>query len=118
MVTETLSRFGATVVVNDVVPAEQAREVLPEHDRVRYLRADTTEEREVERLLDGCVAEVGTLPDAVCCHAGVAASHPVHEFPLAEFDRLMQVNVRASYVLARAVAARWVTERMPGHLVF
>lgn len=113
---ETLHRFGATVVANDVVPSGDAREVLP--DDVAYLPADTADEAAVDELLDGCVREVGRLPDAVCCHAGVAASHPVHEFPIDEFDQLVRVNLRGSYLLARAATARWVAEQWPGQLVF
>lgn len=118
VIVETLHRFGATVVVNDVLPTTDARAVLPAGDRVVYLSADTADQQAVDGLLDDCVRELGRLPDAVCCHAGVAASHPVHEFPLDEFDQLVRVNLRAAYVLARAAAARWVADGVAGQLVF
>ncbi|MPZ67884.1 MAG: SDR family oxidoreductase [Pseudonocardiaceae bacterium] len=102
--------------MTDVVPAADAHAVLP--DGVTYLPADTAGQRAVEELLDRCEREVGGLPHAVCCHAGVAASHPVQEFPLDEFDRLVRVNLRGSYVLARAASARWVAAGQPGQLVF
>lgn len=114
VIVDTLTRHGATVVVSDVVPAANVE--LP--GGAVYLQADTTDESAVETLLDQCTAEVGSLPDAVCCHAGVAATHPVHEFPLDDFDRLVRVNLRGSYVLARAAAARWTASDMAGHLVF
>jgi NAD(P)-dependent dehydrogenase (short-subunit alcohol dehydrogenase family) len=65
VIVERLAGLGAGVVVNDVVAVDQAAGVLP--DGVRYVRADTADEAEVERLLDA-----SGLPDVVCCHVGVA----------------------------------------------
>lgn len=111
VIAERLTGLGAQVVVNDVVPDDAAAEVLP--DGVAYVRADTADEAEVERLLD----ESG-LPDVVCCHAGVSEAHPVQEFPLETFDRIVNVNLRAAFVLARAASRRWIEQKRKGQLVF
>jgi NAD(P)-dependent dehydrogenase (short-subunit alcohol dehydrogenase family) len=117
-IVERLVGAGAGVVVNDVLPADEAASVLPGDDRVVYVRADTTDAAAVEQLLDSCVDRVGRLPDSVCCHAGVVEAHPVQEFPLEAFDRIMNVNVRAAFLLARATSRRWIEAGVRGQLVF
>jgi NAD(P)-dependent dehydrogenase (short-subunit alcohol dehydrogenase family) len=109
---------GAHVVVGDLVPDAEAARVLPHDDRIAYVRADTADEAAVERLLDSCVERLGHLPDSVCCHAGVVEAHPVQEFPVEAFDRIMNVNVRAAFLLARATSRRWTEAGVAGHLVF
>lgn len=90
-IVDTLRMFGAWVAVNDVtgVGGED------------FLAADVADESAVESLFDRCVQRYGRMPDAVCCHAGMVAAHPIQEFLLDAFDAHMRVNVRGSFVLAR-----------------
>jgi NAD(P)-dependent dehydrogenase (short-subunit alcohol dehydrogenase family) len=113
-----LVEHGATVVVNDLVPESAAAAALPADERVVYVRADVTTEDDVDHLLDTTVERLGSLPDSVCCHAGVSESHQVQEFPMAAFDRIFAVNVRAAYLLASAVSRRWIRANSPGQLLF
>lgn len=107
-IVDTLRRFGARVVVNDVTGV----------DGEDFLVADVADESAVESLFDRCVQRYGRMPDAVCCHAGMVAAHPIQEFPLDAFDAHMRLNVRGNFVLARAAASRWIAAGVPGHLVF
>ena len=117
-IVERLVGAGANVVVNDILTADEAAGVLPRDDRITYVRADTTQESDVEQLLDSTVERLGHLPDSVCCHAGVVEAHPVQDFPIEMFDRIMNVNVRAAFLLARAASRRWIDAGTPGQLVF
>jgi NAD(P)-dependent dehydrogenase (short-subunit alcohol dehydrogenase family) len=121
VVVATLARHGAYVAVNDVLPVDQGEAVLAAGgapaDRAAYFAADAGDPTAVEALLDQ-VAAAGSLPQIVCCHAGMVEAYPVDQYPLAHFDELMHVNLRAAFVTAQAVVRRWKTAGSPGHLIF
>ncbi len=117
VIVRTLLAHGAAVAVNDVIPAEDAERVLPKSERMRYFRADAAQAGEVTAMFDAVARTLGT-PNVVCCHAGMVGAHPVTDYPLAEYDKLMEVNVRAAFVVAQEAARRWVAGRIAGHLIF
>lgn len=117
VVVQTLLAHGATVAVNDVIPAEDAEAVLPKSERLRYFRADTARAEETAAMFDAVESMLG-MPNVVCCHAGMVGAHPVTEYPLAEYDKLMEVNVRAAFVTAQEAARRWIARGIAGHLIF
>jgi NAD(P)-dependent dehydrogenase (short-subunit alcohol dehydrogenase family) len=45
-------------------------------------------------------------------------AYPVTEYPIERFDALMQVNLRASFVVAQEAARRWRAQGIRGHLIF
>lgn len=81
----------------------------------RFVRADIADERAAERLVQTCLDERGRL-DLLVNNAGVHFLAALHELDLAEFDRLMAVNVRAAVALARA-AVRVMLEQGRGTIV-
>jgi NAD(P)-dependent dehydrogenase (short-subunit alcohol dehydrogenase family) len=67
-----------------------------------------------------CVAEALELfsqVDLLVCNAGIAAYEAAPDWSLDVFDRLNRVNVRGTYLFARA-AARAMIERGGGSMVF
>jgi NAD(P)-dependent dehydrogenase (short-subunit alcohol dehydrogenase family) len=116
VVVATLARHGMSVVVNDVVPENQARPVLP--SQVGYVPGDCADEAAAEAILDAAEALAGGPLDSVCCHAGVVDAHPVTEFPTQSYDRIMAANVRAAFLLAGAAGRRWRANGRRGHLIF
>ena len=79
------------------------------------LAADVSDEDAVERALDEAVAAVGVPTGAVCC-AGVDGGGSTHEFSAASFDRLVDVNLRGTFLTCRGVIARLVERGEPGAL--
>jgi NAD(P)-dependent dehydrogenase (short-subunit alcohol dehydrogenase family) len=121
VVVPTLAAHGAQVAVNDILPEDEAWPLLRESgatgDNVAYFRADCTQPDAVQALLDQVRAH-WTFPDTVCCHVGMVEAYPVTEYPLAGFDRLMDVNLRSAFILAQAAARYWQAHELPGHLIF
>jgi NAD(P)-dependent dehydrogenase (short-subunit alcohol dehydrogenase family) len=116
-VVATLAAHGATVLANDVLPPEEAARALPPDERVRYIQADAGDPAAVAVLFDG-LEQAGQLPTVVCCHAGMVDAYPVTDYPLERFDALMQLNLRAAFIVAQAASRRWLAHRRPGHLIF
>jgi NAD(P)-dependent dehydrogenase (short-subunit alcohol dehydrogenase family) len=116
-----LAEHGATVAINDILPEAEAAHVLAEAgvslDRVAYFKADTTQPDAVSDLFDEITERLG-MPSIACCHAGMVDAYPVDQYPLDKFDRLMEVNVRSSFIVAQAASQRWTAEHVPGHLIF
>jgi NAD(P)-dependent dehydrogenase (short-subunit alcohol dehydrogenase family) len=71
--------------------------------RVAYLAGDVTEEATVTRLVEGTRGQLGAI-DILVNNAGVyPAIKALHEVPLEEWERVMRVNLRAPFLLMRAV---------------
>ena len=66
----------------------------------RYVQADVSEIEEVERIMSTLGREVGRL-DALVNNAAIQITKPLVETDPDEWDHLMNVNVRAAYLLVR-----------------
>lgn len=103
-----LAASGARVVIADL-PSSQGRAVAEELGAgARFAPADVTSERDVRAALDAAAA-LGTLRVAVNC-AGIGnAVRTVGKggpFPLAEFTRVVQVNLIGTFNVIRLAAER------------
>jgi NAD(P)-dependent dehydrogenase (short-subunit alcohol dehydrogenase family) len=61
---------------------------------------DVTHEDAVARTVDSVVREHGSL-DAVCNAAGVAGGGPVHLVQLAEWERVLRVNLTGTFLVCK-----------------
>jgi gluconate 5-dehydrogenase len=65
--------------------------------------ADVTDPTAVEGLVQAAIERFGRI-DVWANSAGINIRHPVEEFPVAEFDRIIDVNLRGTWLCCRAVA--------------
>jgi NAD(P)-dependent dehydrogenase (short-subunit alcohol dehydrogenase family) len=77
--------------------------------------ADVTDEAAVSDLVDGVVADHGSL-DVVVNSAGVAGGGPVHSVELAEFERVIRVNLTGTFLVCKH-ALRHMVEQKSGSIV-
>ncbi|AQA01345.1 oxidoreductase [Mycobacterium sp. MS1601] len=100
-----LADDGADVAFTYQSSAQRAEELAAEAAKsgstVIALQADSADADAVRRVVDEAAAQLGGL-DILVNNAGVAALAPVESFPLAEFDRLVAVNVRGVFVASQA----------------
>lgn len=89
---------GATVVGCDLAPAEELAGI----DRFIFVTADVTDEAAVARVFD---AAPGRLAGVVHS-AGVAGGGPVHMIDSAEWTRVININLTATFLVAKAAVAR------------
>ena len=90
-----LVRDGWHVVVADVDPAGTA----PRGGR--YVVCDVADEAAVAGLLAGVAAQEGRL-SALVCNAGISRNKPIAQLSLAEWSRVIAVNLTSTFLLARA----------------
>jgi NAD(P)-dependent dehydrogenase (short-subunit alcohol dehydrogenase family) len=116
-----LSAAGATLVLVDLKPCDEAIEQLREWqipDRAYvYHACDVCDSERLTRIVDESFQRFPTM-DIVLGHAGGCGLHPFATTPEAEFERIFRFNFLAQVCLTRAVFGQWVARKIPGHLIF
>ena len=107
-----LAGSGYEVTATWIVESERDRVRADVGDRVRLVRADLFEPEGAA----GAVAAVNDLEAVVNLVGGFASGPKVHETEPDEFDRLIRLNLRPAFLLARAAMPRLV-ERGGGAFV-
>lgn len=113
-----LARLGAAVAILDRDEAAGARvagEIAAQRGKAEVHALDVTEEAAVERVLAAIADRHGRL-DVLVNSAGIAIRKPALELPLADWDKVMDVNVTGTFLCARA-AARHMTKGGGGRIV-
>ncbi|MCR9135945.1 MAG: SDR family oxidoreductase [Alphaproteobacteria bacterium] len=119
VICDRLAALGAKVVALDIETADAAEARFADcTSKPAYYTCDVSNEAETADALARLAKEVG-MPDVVCCHAGVVHVEKVQDYSLEQFDALMNVNVRGSFVLAKAATNLWLAAGYTGaQLIF
>lgn len=104
-----LARAGARMVVADL--NEAGARAVAESVRGRALKLDVTQEAEIARALDG----IGRL-DVLVNNAAVDFTVPIEELATAQWDAVIDVNLRAPFLLSKH-AARLMKAQGGGQIV-
>jgi NAD(P)-dependent dehydrogenase (short-subunit alcohol dehydrogenase family) len=105
--TERLVSDGAHVVRADVT--EPAGRDSGESPGWSFYRADVTDEESVAALVSQALLVSGRI-DGVVNAAGVAGGGPVHSLDLAEWNRVIAVNLTGTFLVAKHVIAQMLTQ--------
>jgi len=121
VVVSTLVAHGATVIANDILRDEEANSLAATHRwpaaRYRYVRADITKSDEVNRLLTAAVDQTGRL-DVALCHAGMVLACPILNYSETDWDRIVDLNLKGSFLIAQAAARIMVSQKTAGKIIF
>lgn len=102
-----LAKEGAQVAFTYVsatdTAAALAADINANGGQALALRADSADAVAVQQAVQATVEAFGRL-DILVNNAGVLAVAPVTEFDLAEFDRMLAINVRSVFVASQAAA--------------
>ena len=102
-----LGRAGADVVINYVSAPEEAERVAEEirrggggRRRAITARADVSNEAEVQAMFANAIGELGAV-DILVSNAGLQRDAPFHEMTVAQWNQVMNVNLRGAFLCAR-----------------
>ncbi len=102
-----LAADGASVVFTYTSSSAAAdklvEEIVAAGGKAKALQADSLYPEQVQKAVADTVASFGSL-DIFVNSAGILSIGGIQDFTLAEFDRLMAVNVRAAFVGIQAAA--------------
>ncbi len=102
-IAQALAAAGASVTLADIADEEGARaaaELQAARAAVDYRHADVTVEEDVRSLVEAAAARWGRL-DIVVNNAGIVAVQTVEQSSLADWDRVMAVNVRSIFLTTK-----------------
>jgi len=100
---------GARVLLADCNPSVvAAADALGERAAAQV--ADITQPQQVQALVDACVQRWGGL-DVCVCNAGIIRAANFLDLTLEDFDAVMNVNVRGTFLVAQAAARAMAREQ-------
>jgi glucose 1-dehydrogenase len=121
------AEYGANVAINYLRRPEEgketeeqvqdcARRVKQEGVRDVLVQADVADEEQVVAMMDDTVRQLGSI-DVLVNNAGIQISKPSHELSASDFDSVIAVNLRGSFLCAREAIARFVDTETPGVVI-
>jgi 3-oxoacyl-[acyl-carrier protein] reductase len=97
---------GADVVIADVLGEAAAERVIASiaesGRRSRFVHTNVADEKQVRAMVDTAVAEFGRV-DILVNNAGTFSEHGCEDLSIEEFDRVVGVNLRGSFMCSRFV---------------
>jgi glucose 1-dehydrogenase len=121
------AEYGANVAINYLRQPEEAtdteNQVQACVNKVQragvkdvLVQGDVSNEDDVVRMVADAVAGLGGI-DILVNNAGIQISRPTEELSSDDFDRVLAVNLRGSFMCAREAIRHFLAEDKPGSIV-
>jgi glucose 1-dehydrogenase len=121
------AEHGANVAINYLTQPEEGRETEEQvHACVRRVRqegvrdvlvqGDVSSEDDVVRMVGDAIGGLGGI-DVLINNAGIQISRPSEELSSRDFDRVLAVNLRGSFMCAREALRHFIAADKPGAIV-
>lgn len=114
-----LAGAGASVVTcsRTVDEAEQtAQEIVKAGGEAAATRVDTADRASVEALMDFCVDRFGRI-DVLVNNAGIDAIQPAEQYSEADWDRVVDINLKGYFNCAQLAGRRMLEQGTGGSIV-
>jgi 2-deoxy-D-gluconate 3-dehydrogenase len=112
-----LAQAGADIVaVGRSAPDETAELVAAAGRKLHPVAADLSTTEPISRVVSEAYAAAGRL-DVLVNNAGVIRRAAALDFSEADWDAVIDTNLKAAFFLAQAVARRWVADGRGGKIV-
>jgi NAD(P)-dependent dehydrogenase (short-subunit alcohol dehydrogenase family) len=115
----SLAQAGASVIVaarSAGKLAETVAEVQAAGGQASALRLDVTDPASVKSGFDQIEAE-GGVADIIVNNAGLAVSRPLLEQTEADWDSVLDTNLKGAWLVAQEAARRLVAAKKPGSII-
>jgi len=105
---------GANVAINYYRGATEAEATLASVKKANgtgkhlIIQADVSQEDQVQSMFATALQAFGSL-DVLVNNAGIQKQSPSHELPVADFDRVLGVNLRGPFLCAREAIRHFLT---------
>jgi len=121
------AEYGANVAINYLRQPEEAHDTEEQvHACISKMRqegvqdvlvgGDVSNEDDVVRMVAEAAEGLGGL-DILVNNAGIQISRPSHELSSADFDRVLAVNLRGSFMCAREAIKQYLADEKRGSIV-
>ena len=107
----SLGEAGADVVINYVSDEDKAQaladDIRARGVRALALRADVSDEIQVGEMFGSMIEEFGTI-DILVNNAGLQQDAPFHELTLAQWNKVLAVNLTGQFLCSRAAVREFM----------
>jgi gluconate 5-dehydrogenase len=114
-----LALYGADVVLTARTLStleETAAEVEKQGRKALPISCDVADPESVDQMVKRTMEEFGKI-DILVTTAGIALRHPAEEMPIDEWQKVMDVNVRGTFLCCQAVAKEMIQRGEGGKIV-
>src|SRR5690242_14242270 len=96
---------------------EETAKLASVHGRTpKTMVADVSDRTLQGNIIQRAIDEFGVL-DILVNNAGISPTGPFHEFPTAQLHRILEVNLKAPFLLSQHAARYWLAEKRKGAIV-
>lgn len=121
------AREGANVAINYHSGADRAEEVKRKAEtaakeakisgsKLIAVKGDVSREQAVKDMFDKVLQEFGTL-DVLINNSGIQKPTASHEVDMADFDKVIGVNLRGTFMCSREAIRHFLSRKAPGVIV-
>lgn len=113
------AREGASVCIDYVGkqdPAHVIEEIESQGGKAAGIKADVTSEDDVANLVNQAVQKFGKL-DIFVNNAGIEFKHPITEFPVEEWSRVIAVDLTGPFLCMKAAANQMIKQGQGGRII-
>ena len=110
---------GVDVVIADIdkkAGCETVEKLSAKENRVEFYEVDLRDDVQINKMFKDIVEKHGHI-DILVCNAGVQIRDWAVDFPVEQFDLLMDINLRAYYLCAREAARYMINQENGGSIV-
>jgi NAD(P)-dependent dehydrogenase (short-subunit alcohol dehydrogenase family) len=113
------ARLGYSVSITDAdrQAGQESLEVMREAgSQAIFVPGDVSKPADVHRWLKATKAKLG-VPDVLLNNAGIEIRKPLLELSVAEFDKVIAVNLRSTFLCAQAAAKMMASRKQGGAII-
>jgi len=112
-----LAEAGCRLMLVDALPTVQTeKEIEAIRRSARSIICDLRETSSIAQIVRGTLDACGRI-DILVNNAGITRRHPAIEFPIEDWDDVMNVNLRACFLLSQAVAREMIQHNVRGKII-
>ena len=117
-IAEGFLEMGARVVVSarKADELERAVEHLSKFGTASWIAADSSDPAQVARLAEDAVGRLGQV-DILVNNAGATWGAPAEDYPPEAWDKVMNLNIRAVFLLTQAIGRASMIPRRAGRVI-
>lgn len=93
-----------------------AAEIAAAGGRAAAVRCDVADYASVRQAVDAAEARHGPI-DILVNNAGIVVAKPLLEHSEADWDRVLDTNLKGAWLMSRELAAMWISTRRAGRIV-
>jgi 3-oxoacyl-[acyl-carrier protein] reductase len=116
-IAQMLHDAGANILLNDLDATLCKEAAAKVGERCLEMPGDAGDPTFIEQMIKKAVNSFGSLNIAIA-NAGITLFGSFSDYPVADFDRVMNVNLRGTFYLAQMASNQMIQQKTGGSLLF